>query len=276
MKAPDGAFAVIEGVGDGHCLMRLVSNKQTQRVSYADFKEGWKLGMDRNELKDKGAVLDCADTLAGSNENFELQRAWARVQTGLVNAQFWVDKRHKMPAMEIFTKPNKRVYVAEPVKAYDLFLLPHSTSYAIETSKSKKPLEIHQDWVNSNMQLSGKPLYIKPQWQPVTSTVLAGAACTEPFWAVRKVMRADAGNEAGNVELVDLTTQGALITQYAAHDSIGMHESIMTPCLTNNKDLVAGDELVWLGDFHQKKRTLKPVMQVEKKQKLNETDMAEF
>ncbi len=275
-KSAGDIFALIEGVGDGHCFMREVISKNVTKVSYSDFKDGWKLVMDSNELKDAGAVPHFRETLADSNESIQLQRAWSRVQHGLQVAQMWVDSRHPLPLIEILTKPNKRVFVGEPVKAHGLFLLPHSSQYVFESSKNKKAFQVEKDWIESKELLCGKPLYIKPQWQPVTSTVLAGAACTEPFWAVRKVNRAEATDERGTVELTYLQTKGSTITEFKADEKVSQELAIRTPCLTNTVDLSKGDELVWLADFAVKRKLQKPVRAHEKKQKVAGEVTAEF
>ena len=255
----DGVIAEIEDVGLGKIVARTPGSKTTIDITYTQFKDLWGFMYDRIELKDRGIILNCVETLASSNEQICVNRAWARVTYGLELCQKWLDEKYKWPRFQIITKPEKRCFVEDNRPKGTIFLLPHSANFTYHSSSAKKKNVQAVEWVPTKELVSSKPLFIKPQWQPTTATTQGAAAMTEPFWAVRKVDRGDVKNEKGNVALVYLGTRGSATTEYQHCDKLPAGIELQTPCLVNTEDVPAKAELIWVGDFPKKRKNLQPV-----------------
>lgn len=256
-------IGVIVDVGNG--AIRIRSGKEEFDLSYLDFRDSWCFVYDKDELKQKGLVLNWSETLASSNESVLLSRAWGRVCFGLELAQEWVTKQGPLPMLTIQTRPNKKLFVEQDaIAAHTLFLLPHSSNYAFETSNSKSKFTVSKEWVQTSETISGKHIFIKPQFSQLSATVTHGSALTEPFWAVRKV---DGMPEEGNMELVNLTSEGHATSVAMDKKKLVHTMRFTTPCLVNTIDVKPGDELIWASPQPAAKRNPVPVKAKESKKK---------
>lgn len=198
---------------------------------------------DPNDLKEKGLILNWSETLASSNESILVARAWGRVCYGLELAQQWVTKQGPLPMLTIQTKPQRQLFVEQdPIAAHTLFLLPHSSNFAFESSNAKKSFTVSKDWIETAETVAGKPIFIKPQFSQLSATVMHGSALTEPFWCVRKV---DKMPEEGNMKLINLSSEGHATSVAMDKKKLVQTIAFTTPCLVNTVDVKAGDELIW-------------------------------
>lgn len=282
IAGPSRVIAVVEEVGGGRLVVRQPGKKETQSLSYVDFKTNWQIVHDKAEIQDKGVVLNYMETLADNNEAISLARAWARVQIGLESAQAWVDEHFPLRPIRIETKPKTKVFILQPVKAQTIFFLPHSPSYAFDAASSsktsKKTFEVDPKWISAGEQVAGKPLFIKPAFVPWTGKLESKQALTEGFWAVRRVE--EDGGEEGNMELSSLKLNGSLCTGgSAAEKSFLTAQNLVSSSqvLRNKRALEAGEELIWSGQWTKKdaaKRKLVPVKKEDpatKRQKVEES-----
>ena len=256
-------IGVIVDVGNG--AIRIRSGKEESDVSYVAFRDSWCFVYDKDELKQKGLVLNWSETLASSNESILLARAWGRVCYGLELAQEWVTKQGPLPTLTIQTKPNKKLFVEQDaIAARTLFLLPHSSNFAFETSNSKGKFTVSKEWVQTSETISGKHIFIKPQFSMLSASVTHGSALTEPFWCVRKV---DGMPEEGNMELVNLASEGHATSVAMDKKKLVQTMRFTTPCLVNTLDVKPGDELIWAFPQPAPKRNPVPVKAKESKKK---------
>lgn len=257
IAGPSPVTGVVEEVGGGKIVVRPLGKKQTLSLSYVNFKDEWQFINDKAEIQDKGVVLNYFETLADNNEAISLARAWGRVQIGLECAQAWVNEHFPLRPIRMETKPKTKVFILEPAKAQSIFFLPHSTSYAFDAATSgktsTKTFEVDPKWISAGEKVAGKPLFIKPAFVPWTGKLESKQALTEGFWAVRRVE--EDGGEEGNMELSSLKLNGSLCTGGSASErSLLTAQNLVSssPVLRNARDLEAGEELIWSGQWSKK------------------------
>ena len=130
--------AIIEEVGNGGLLIRPPVAKETQRVTYIEFRNEWEIMFDKAELKDKGVILNFMEHSARRSQSMTVQREWARILLAMEQGQHWVDQRHPTPKLRIETKPQKRVFVMDKAAKKTIHFLPHTTSFACDLPSNNK------------------------------------------------------------------------------------------------------------------------------------------
>ena len=177
--------------------------------------------------------------------------------------------RDHISSFMIHTKPEKKIFVLKDMRKHSLFFFPQSKDSVYKT-KGKKEFDVKVDFIDSKETVGGEILWIKPHWQPKNANKPFDAALTEPFWAVRKVNRAEAKDTEGNMRLEYLNSRGHIVTCHTSESMDQCDVKFLVPCLTNIKDVLDGDELIWVADFATKKRkALEPLKKVEEKKAKN-------
>jgi len=170
----------------------------------------------------------------------------------------------------IHTKPERKIFVLKDMPKHSLFFFPQSKDSVYKMKSAKKEFVVMPDFIDSKEKVGGEILWIKPHWQQKNANKPFDAALTEPFWAVRRVNRAEARDTEGNMRLEYLNSRGHVVTCHTS-ESMDQHEvNFLVPCLTNIKDVRDGDELIWVADFLSKKRkAVEPLKKVEEKKAKN-------
>ena len=170
----------------------------------------------------------------------------------------------------IHTKPERKIFVLKDMPKHSLFFFPQSKDSVYKTKSAKKEFVVGVDFIDSKETVGGEILWIKCHWQPKNANKPFDAALTEPFWAVRRVNRAEARDTEGNMRLEYLNSRGHIVTCHTS-ESMDQHDvKFLVPCLTNIKDVLDGDELIWVADFATKKRkAVEPLKKVEEKKAKN-------
>ena len=170
----------------------------------------------------------------------------------------------------IHTKPERKIFVLKDMPKHSLFFFPQSKDSIYKKKSDKKEFYVAPDWVDSKETVGGEILWIKPHWQPKNANKPFDAALTEPFWAVRRVNRAEARDTEGNMRLEYLNSRGHIVTCHTSESMDQSEVKFLVPCLTNIKDVIDGDELIWVADFATKKRrATEPLKKVEEKKAKN-------
>ena len=170
----------------------------------------------------------------------------------------------------IHTKPERKIFVLKDMPKHSLFFFPQSKDSIYKKKSDKKEFNVAPDWVDSKETVGGEILWIKPHWAPKNANKPFDAALTEPFWAVRRVNRAEARDTEGNMRLEYLNSRGHIVTCHTSESMDQSEVKFLVPCLTNIKDVIDGDELIWVADFATKKRkAAEPLKKAEDKKAKN-------
>lgn len=250
-----GRFAVVEELC-GNCIrLRYVKSNSFHEVQFQAFVDEYELVMDKQELQDRGALVNWRNHGLNQNDDFHASQLKARALTLLGSLSSYVSETSCFD-ITCYTKPIS-VFTTAHVTARSLILMP-LTSRVIVTRSGEAPpkggflmtLDLGDDWVDSYN------IYLMPQ-MVLPSGPKHG--CVEPFFMVKRL---ESSSDREATMVLDKVTMSSAHVVTVGNQKAALKDTAIIPVLINATDLEPSVELTWVDPSlaPKKKKEPKPVI----------------